>query len=444
MTHEQYLEKRNVLFAEAQALLDEGRLDEAKAKEQEIKDLDAKYDEIATARANMQALNANPVVKPLENLGMNVAGGTSLGGVATNDNTVDEKEVYKVAFAKAMMGQRLTAEERAVLDKVNDDFRRTNEAVMQTTSGTSGAALLIPETIRDGIWREMGELHPILADLQMTFVPGDFTIIKENEDSLATDAAAYDEADEVGDNDTVSFAEINLSGCELAKAVTVSWKAKKMTIDAFLTYITTKIAEKMGNALAKWVVSGQGKPGGGATFKAEAYGIRTRILAEANTPQVITYDDTTNPTGPTGPTDPIDYTKLTAAMAKIKSGYLSGAVIYAKNDVIWNKLANIVDGIDRPMFVPDPTSGGVGRLFGLVVKEEDAIPAGEILIGNVAKGYVMNANENISLYQEDHVKARKTDYMGYAIVDGDVLTTKAFVLIKEAGAASVPVNERAV
>src|SRR5690606_1858774 len=166
-------EKRNVLFAEAQALLDEGKLDEAKAKEQEIKDLDAKYDEIATARANMQALSATPVVKPLENMGTNVSGGISLGGVATNHNVTNEKEVYRVAFAKAMLGQRLTTEEQAVLDKVNEEFRRTNAA----TQTTSEAALLIPETIRDGIWREMGELHPILADLEMTFVPGDFTII---------------------------------------------------------------------------------------------------------------------------------------------------------------------------------------------------------------------------------------------------------------------------
>jgi hypothetical protein len=56
---------------------------------------------------------------------------------------------------------------------------------------------------------------------------------------------------------------------------------------------------------------------------------------------------------------------------------------------------------------------------------------GEILIGNVAKGYVANANENITMYFEDHVKARTTDYMGYAIIDGSVLTTKAFALIKK-------------
>ncbi len=55
----------------------------------------------------------------------------------------------------------------------------------------------------------------------------------------------------------------------------------------------------------------------------------------------------------------------------------------------------------------------------------------EILVGNVSAGYVANCNENVSLYQEDHVTDRYTDYMGYAIIDGKVLTTKAFVLIKK-------------
>ena len=55
----------------------------------------------------------------------------------------------------------------------------------------------------------------------------------------------------------------------------------------------------------------------------------------------------------------------------------------------------------------------------------------ELLLGNVGRGYVMNINENVTLYQEDHVKARATDYMTYAIVDGDVLTTKAFALLKK-------------
>ena len=55
----------------------------------------------------------------------------------------------------------------------------------------------------------------------------------------------------------------------------------------------------------------------------------------------------------------------------------------------------------------------------------------ELLLGNVSRGYAMNINENVTLYQEDHVKPRATDYMTYAIVDGDVLTTKAFALLKK-------------
>ena len=47
------------------------------------------------------------------------------------------------------------------------------------------------------------------------------------------------------------------------------------------------------------------------------------------------------------------------------------------------------------------------------------------------KGYAVNINENMTMYNEDHIKSRTTDYMGYALVDGDVLTTKAFALLKK-------------
>lgn len=43
----------------------------------------------------------------------------------------------------------------------------------------------------------------------------------------------------------------------------------------------------------------------------------------------------------------------------------------------------------------------------------------------------MNANEDITLYQQDHVKERTTDYLSYAVVDGSVMTTKAFALLRK-------------
>lgn len=413
MNKKEYLGKRNALLAEAGAFLNKGDVEAYKAKEKEITDLDDAFEKVAKAAANMNALAGKTVVTNIETKGVEDKTFTPANQKINNTITPpeDKAKAYRAAFAKNMMGLPMDAAETELFDEVNATFRNTVQ-----TAATH--VVLVPETVKAGIWQEIGEAHPIVGDMAMTFVKGDLTIIKET--ASGDDAAWYDEDTATTESDT-AFGELNLTGCELAKDITVSWKMKKMSIDAFLAYITTKIAEKMGNALAKGVVEGKGKPGAGDTFKPQPKGIAVALEAEATTPQIVTYAAAAD----------VNYKLMTSVMAKIKSGYLNGAAVYATNDVIWNILANIVDDNGKPMFVPDVSAGGVGRLFGLPVKEEDGVSADEVLIGNVAKGYAINANENITMYQEDHIKARTTDYMGYAIIDGDVITTKAFVLLKK-------------
>lgn len=405
MNKEQYLAKRNALLEEAENLLNEGKLDEFEAKEKEIKDLDEEFEKLAVARANMDALKEPTLVAQVADMSK---GDDEVMAKFDTKTVQNESEIYLNAWAKNMMGMSLEGDEKTVFDKVNNDYRNQ----VQTAADH---VVLIPETVRDGIWKEAGELYPILGDVRMTFVPGDLTILKEIDSG--DDAQWYDEKDEVKD-DGFQIGELNLTGCELAKNIPVSWKLRKMAVNEFIAYITSLLAEKMGAALAKAIVSGKGKPGAGDTFKAEPKGIKTAL---EGTQQIVDYSG-----------EKPSYEDLTKAMAKIHSTYKNGAVIYANGATIWEGLANIVDGNNRPIFIPDVTSGGVGRIFGLVVKEEDAVADGEVLIGNVARGYVMNVNENMTIYTEDHIKRRYTDYMGYAIVDGDVLTEKAFVLLKNA------------
>ena len=59
------------------------------------------------------------------------------------------------------------------------------------------------------------------------------------------------------------------------------------------------------------------------------------------------------------------------------------------------------------------------------------MPADAVLLANMADGYACNVNEDITMYQEDHIKERTTDYMGYALIDGQPLTTKAFAYLKK-------------
>ena len=88
-----------------------------------------------------------------------------------------------------------------------------------------------------------------------------------------------------------------------------------------------------------------------------------------------------------------------------------------------------MDKMERPLFIPDVTAGGVGRILGVPVFEEDAMKDNEILIGNMASGYKENVQEGMKLVTDQHAKARTTDFVGYETHDGGVYDTKAFAYI---------------
>lgn len=408
-----YENQKQTLANEAQTLLNENKLEEVEAKMTEIEGLDAKWEEDAKEMANKAALE-----NKLKGLNINNIQNQSIERKGVEGESMEPyaalttEKVYENTFAKALMGVKLTDEESQLIEAKKDglDFKNVTQTVKDHT-------VVVPETVLDSIWQEMGESHPIIADTPRTYVEGDLTMILDA--STDGDGEWTDETDDAKESDTKQV-ELNLKGNELTKCITVSWKMKKMSIKAYMAYVISHIAEKMANPIAKAIVSGKGVAGSSDDWTSQPKGILTALASEVSTPQVVTYETH------------IEYPTLTSAMSKIKSGYKPGSVIYATSNTVWNELANIKDTTGRPLFIPDVTTGGVGKLFGFTIKEEDAVPDGELVIGNVKKGYAMNVNQNMTIYQEEHVKSRKTDYMGYSIVDGAPITTKAFVHVKKA------------
>lgn len=408
-----YLNQRKNLVDEAQALLNEGKNEEAEAKMNDIEACDNAWNDFAKELANKAALEDRLKGLDMANRSVSVPGGVAskVTNICGEVNIEEQEKSYVNAWAKAIMGKgnTMTDEEKSV-------FELKNAALSTETHG-----VLIPNTVVSGIWEKIGETYPLWDDIaNKTHVKGTLEMIKEDD---GDEASWYDEATSIAEGEE-SFATFTLSGCELARDITVTWKLKEMAIDDFIPYIQRKLAKKIGKALAYGVVSGKGKPGLSDSFKPEPKGIVTALEAESSTPRIVTYGDS----------DPVTYQKLTGIMAKIKSGYAKGMAIYANNTTIWDVLANVLDTTGKPYFVPDATSGGVGRLFGKVVKEDDSIPTDGILFANVKEGYAVNFNKDIILDQEDHKKSRTTDYIAYGIVDGDVVTTDAFVYLKKAQA----------
>lgn len=414
---DEYTEQRNALVVEAEGLIAEDKIEESNAKMKEVEDLDNKWEEIKLANANLNALKDNTKVTDITNQSEPVEGGIILDNILEPTNVVDESKIYENAWANYMQGNRLEGRNLEVFNKVNKEY---NNAFTHTTINTP---TLIPQTVVDGIWARAEEMYPFLADTKKYNVTGKL-IINTHDSISAGDATWYDEATSTVDEKN-AFGQLILDGCELAKAITVSWKMRAMAIEAFIPYITRELGTRVGVALGKSVLQGKGKPGQNDTFKPEPLGVEVALAAEDNTPQVVTYNPDATPAVP------LTYDKVVEAIGKVHSSYLNGSAFYANNATIWNVLATIKDGEQRPIFIPDTTAGGVGRMLGFVVKADAGVTANNLVFGNPGEAYIVNTNEPMSVATEEHVKARTVDYAAYTIVDGAPLDLKAFALIKK-------------
>lgn len=398
MKKEDYLKKRNELIKEANDLIESGTMENiAKSNEvmDKVKKLDEEFENAAKAAANLKALEDTPVAS---NIVTNMMNQNIKEGIIDQSADVKENEQYRDAFLNKMMGKALNDEQMNVFNKFN-----------MTTEGNT---IVVPQLMVSSIWRKVDELYPFYAETTKINVKGTYKLIQEDS---SFDAEFYEEDDETKTGEE-TLKEFTLSGCELSRAIDVSWKLKEMSIEDFENYIVEKIAKAMGAALAHADMTGKGKPGKDDKFKPEPNGLITVLEAEENTPQIIEVDDV--------PT----YNDLTKLFSLIKSCYKK--TVYAKSSYIWNVLANIKDKNDRPYFITDATSGGVGRLFGAVVKEDDSVPDDAMVLGDASQ-YLNNFNKTITLDTEDNKKKRITSYIGYAIVDGAPVTNKAFSVLRK-------------
>ena len=410
MKYADYKEMYDKLNEELTALIENDASDEEyQAKVDEINALNEKWDVTSQRIADAKVLSDDRRSYNIEDAAVQaspaavVMESVSFEPQAANEEKTDmNSKAYETAWAKMMMGKKLTDAESSTISMVNAALTTVN----------TGA--VIPTTVAEGIWDLIEEQHPLWADAQKTYVNGNYNMIVSD---VSSEAAWYDEATATADG-SETFRTIALTGCELARNIVVSWKLREMAVEDFIPFIQRKLADKMGKALSYGVAKGKGQPGASDTFKAEPKGIITALLAETNTPQIKTYT-----------AGSLGYSDLTAARAKIAYG-ASALRIYANSKTIWDELANVKDQNQRPIMVADPINGGVGRIFGIEVKEEDALADGEILFSAPSVGYIANVNKDMSLATEEHVKERTADYCAYAIVDGNVTTTKAHALLK--------------
>ena len=157
MEKEKYLEMRNGLYNEAEKLINEGKIEEGQAKMQEITDLDNKFDNEATALANLNALKDNVKVTDIQNKSINVPGAQVLD---STNNVTEENFTNSIDYRKAFMNYVITGKKNATLQNVDANTK------------TSDVGVAIPETVLQRIIEKMEATGMILPLVTRTSYKG--------------------------------------------------------------------------------------------------------------------------------------------------------------------------------------------------------------------------------------------------------------------------------
>lgn len=390
MNKDKYLELRNELLASAEELVNAGDFEASTAKQEEIKELDNKFESITREMANLNALKEQEVVS-LENKSVDVELNNATKLETGVFETMENKQDLMVnAFAKSVLGQELSQAELS-----NVHYAEDNNVV-------------IPETTMNEIIGLVSEQYPFFGDASKLNITGTVRLPRHKA-IVSGDAKGYKEKTAT-EEEVNTFTEVILKGVDVAKVIEVSFQLEAMSIPAFMDYLKGELVERIGSFLGRQVFVGDASTG-------EQFEGVIKVLDTEG--QSVKYTAGTN----------IAYTSVTEALSKLASQFQNGAAVYVNNATLWNQLSNIVDGNGRPMFIPTPEAGGVGRLFGLVVKVDGGAPDGVVVIGKPSAGYTVNTNKAITIDSQKDIKARKTIFGAYALMDGKVTDERAFVAI---------------
>jgi HK97 family phage major capsid protein len=398
MNREQYLQLRNGLYNEAEVLINEGKIEDANAKMEEIKELDNKFEEGSKATANLNALKDNAKVTNLENNSKNIIGGT----VLANTNNIEEDLTNSVEYRKAFMNYVSRGVE------MPREFMNANE-----NTKTTDASVMIPTTVLEKIIEKIEATGMILPLVTRTSIKGGVTVPTSTVKPVASWVAegATSDKQKKPVQGTITFAYYKLR-C----AVSMSLEMDTMALPVFETTLINNVVEAMTKAIEQSIINGTGV--------GQPKGILKETPNEGQSLEI----------------DAIDYDTLIDAESALPLEYESGAV-YCMTKKTFMAYQGIKDSAGQPIARVNYGIGGKPErsLLGRQVILCNYLPSFDTASSQEAfaflfnfKDYVLNTNLNMTMkrYEDNDTDDQVTKAI--MLVDGKVLQKDSLVILKRA------------
>lgn len=389
-------------------------IEEIERRAQEIKN------EIASnPNADVEALNVeaeglqeakeNKKEKQEEQRGFNPITGANFENKQTvelRNGDVYKSAEYRSAFYKSLMGKELNTNERMAMNKAIEIEKRDS-----AYATSSDVAVVIPTTTLNEVVKKARTMGGILSVARAFNMPTKIAI------PVATPSAKANWHTEGASVDTEkpTLANVTFDGNEILKVFSISTKVKTMSIDAFENYLVEELTNCVMDCIADSLVNGTGATGTGAGLKSITFGA-TNSVTVAKT-ATLTYAD------------------IIKAISLLKRGYSAGAKFAMSNATLYGSVYSLTDDNKRPLFIPDPTEAGKGKLLGFEVVVDDNIALNDIYFGNFNYlGYNLANGIAVESSTQSSFKSGLIDYRGMAIADTKVIVDEAFVKITKATA----------
>lgn len=354
-------------------------------------DLDALEAEIKGIKEELEARKAEATKKAEIRNAVASGAGTVIKETPTEERKMEEIKYnsqspeYRTAWLKniARRGDQM----------IFGDLTETEQRAFTFTTANTGA--VVPTETMNRIIELVESMAPMYDDATKTGMVKGFGVPRHKTIAAGDAAATAEGVANADEEDT--FDLLALDGVEIKKHVEITRKMQWQSIDAFEAWLTDHIAKRI--AVAKET-----------QIRARLDAVATGIAA-ANVLTAQTYTEGT----------------VRAILAKIKQ---SGTKVwYANTNTIWNGLAGIQDGNDRPLFVPSTTDSDPtvqGRIYGGEVKVDENLADNVVYVGVPAS---ILANDFEALFMNNAIdpKTFKTIIAGYSLFDAGLENPLAMV-----------------
>lgn len=235
MTRAEYEKQRANLINEADGLINEGKIEEANSKMDEVTKLDENFENEAKAHANLKALSAAPVAPA------GYGDGQLLGSGAAGEEAEDALD--SVEYRKAFMNYVLKG--AAIPAKFKNQSAVTK---------TSDVGAVISPTIINRIVEKMESIGMILPLVTKTSFAAGVTVPTSSVKPVATWVAEGG----TSDKQKKTTGQIDIKGYKLRCAIAMTLEASVMSLQIFETVFVNNVSEAMVKAQEQSFFSGTG------------------------------------------------------------------------------------------------------------------------------------------------------------------------------------------